>query len=106
GELPRRGLPQYRTVCLATEHDRVLTVEGVRVGVVGRDGRLLERVEVVAEHPRRMERRNARGDARAELARCLARERQPENLRGLDESVGEEPQHTEGHRVRLARARS
>ena len=105
GELPRRGLAEHRSVALAPEHDGVVAVDAVRVGVVRLHRRRLERVVVVAEQPHVRKLGDALPDARAQLPRGLARESQAEDLARPDELVREQPQHAVGHGLGLAAAR-
>src|SRR6202000_1421062 len=104
GKLPGRGGAENLSVALAPDEHRVVAVDCVRKGVVGRDLRGLERVVVVGDQPCFGKLLDAGTDAAGEFARRLAREREPENLARPDVAVGEQPEHSIRHGLGLATA--
>ena len=110
GQLPGGRGAEHRAVGVAADEHRVVAVQARGEGVVGRDGRLRERVDdghgmLGAGRQRRpAERRQPLADAVREFRGGLAGEGEAEHLVGGDVAVRDEPEHARRHRLGLARA--
>jgi len=109
-KLPRARLAQHDALRVAPEQYGVVAVEARGEGVVRRHGGLREGVDqrtavgAGRQQTARPERDETRPDARGQLPRRLTGEREAEHALGCDVPVGDEPQHSCGHRLGLARA--
>ena len=106
GEQPGGCLAEHGRVGLAPDEHRVLAVDRARERVVGADGGGFERVERDLGDALGDELRDALAHPIGELARGLAREREPEHLGHADVAVREQPDDPVRHRLGLAAARA
>jgi hypothetical protein len=102
GELPGRRLAEHLGLALAAHEERVVAEDRVREGVVRRDRRSVERVELRVEEPLLAEQQDALLDPFRQLARRLAGEGEAEDLRHRHQPVGQEPHDPARHRLGLA----